>query len=247
MAVADRAVAEHRSRFASSDVTVGPAPESATWHVRGASRSSERHLRELRDDLRRGKHVCDSTFDDVYPFHVRHASRMHWTPVAVAVRAAQLLSATPGARILDVGSGVGKFCLIAASTVGARVRGIEHRGHLVDIAQRAASRLGVDVTFECRTLGACDAREVDGLYLFNPFGENLCPIREQIDGMVELSEARFARDVAATVELLRSARVGTRVVTYCGFGGEMPTAYRPLLREQFDGALELWVKADERS
>jgi SAM-dependent methyltransferase len=220
-------------------------PESASWAVpRETGHEAPALLRAVRDDLRRGEDVSDRAFDEVYPFHVRHASRTHWTPVDVARRASELLVERPGARILDVGSGVGKFCIIAAASFDARVRGVEHRGYLVDIARLAASKLGVDVAFECRAVAAFDASDVDGVYLFNPFAENLCPSKEQVDGLVELSEARFRRDVAATVELLRSARVGTRVVTYCGFGGEMPASYAPMLREQFDGALELWVKTE---
>lgn len=199
-------------------------------------------MRALRESLRRRQPVSDRAFDDLYPLQVRHASRSHWTPVEVALRASELLAGRPGASILDVGSGVGKFCLVAAASADARVRGLEHRGYLVDIARRAATMLDVDVRFECGALDSSDASGVDGVYLFNPFGENLCPTRDQIDGAVELSEARYARDVAATIELLQSLRVGARVVTYCGFGGRMPQGYARLLREQFDGALELWTK-----
>ena len=39
---------------------------------------------------------------------------MHWTPVHVARRAAQFLVTGPETRVLDVGSGPGKFCLVGA-------------------------------------------------------------------------------------------------------------------------------------
>jgi len=50
-------------------------------------------------------------------------------------------------------------------------------------------------------------------------------------------------DVLAAEQLLGRARVGTRVVTYHGFGGVMPDSYRLALRERcYSGLLELWVK-----
>lgn len=166
--------------------------------------------------------------------------------MAAARRAAALLIPTPGARILDIGSGAGKFCIVAAACFDARVRGVEQRGYLVDAAERAASAFGVDVTFEHATFTGCDAASIDGVYLFNPFAENLCGHDDRIDGTVELSEERFCRDLAATERLLQSANVGTRVVTYCGFGGSLPKEYALAQREQCGGTLELWIKRRAR-
>lgn len=194
--------------------------------------------------LRSGARVLDREFDDVFPLEVRGVSRVHWTPVEVAVRAARLLVSRAGATILDVGAGVGKFCIVAAATVGARVRGVEHRRRLVGIARKAASRVGVDVDFAHGTLEDENASEVDGVYLFNPFAENLSSPRDRLDHTVELSLERFWRDVATTERFLRAARPGTRVVTYCGFGGSMPEDYVLAHREQHSSTLELWIKRD---
>jgi predicted RNA methylase len=171
---------------------------------------------------------------------------MHWTPVAAALAAARWLAARPGARLLDIGSGVGKFCIVAAAATRARVSGVEHRRHLVTIARDAAARFELDVRFERGTVVDCDPGKVDGVYLFNPFAENLCGSKDRIDATVELSMARFVRDVAATRDFLRAVRVGTRVVTYHGFGGEMPPGYVRIRRKPCDGTLSLWVKANPR-
>jgi predicted RNA methylase len=194
--------------------------------------------------LRRGEVVDDRLFDAMYPHEIRRASPTHWTPVEVAVRAAELLAVRPGARVLDIGAGVGKFCIIAAACADVRVRGIERRPHLVEAARRAASRTGVHATFTHGVLDPTDARDIDGVYLFNPFGENLAPEEDWIDKTVELSEARFRRDLAIANDFFRVARVGTRVVTYCGFGGRLPREYALITREHCAGRLELWVKTD---
>jgi len=92
-----------------------------------------------------------------------------------------------------------------------------------------------------RTASASTAR-VGGIDMFNPFGENLRPSAECIDDTVELGKARFVRDVAKTERLLEAARPGTRVVTYCGWGGVAPDDYRLHTRERYAGTLELWIK-----
>lgn len=190
--------------------------------------------------MRRGALVDDRAFDVVYPPSLRRLSSMHWTPVEAALRAAKLLAPRPDARVLDVGSGVGKFCIVAAASVRAEVVGIEHRARLVDVARRSAASFDVDVTFVRGTIEDCDPGEIDGVYLFNPFAENLCSADDRIDETVELSESRFVRDVAAVSRFLRATRPGTRVVTYCGFGGQMPEGYALLERRHM--SLELWEK-----
>jgi SAM-dependent methyltransferase len=188
-------------------------------------------------------------FDEVFPLQARWRTNVFWTPVEVAVRAAQLLvDASPnrigrGTTILDIGSGIGKFCIVAAATVRAHVRGIEHRPRLVEIAREAAAKVGVYPSFDGSPIDAQEAGSIDGFYLFNPFAENLCRPADRIDGTVSLGPDRFRDDVDATVRLLSKARPGTRVVTYCGFGGELPHGFVRVLREQCAGGrLELWQK-----
>ena len=56
----------------------------------------------------------DTRFDKLYPLHIRQLGTRHWTNLMVAEMAASYLAAEKGAKILDIGSGVGKFCLAAA-------------------------------------------------------------------------------------------------------------------------------------
>lgn len=219
-----------------------PASRAQSRSVRAAAGAERpRDFTRIARRLERGEIVSDRAFDEVYPLPVRQRSRLYWTPVEIAVRAAQMLAHEPGSTILDIGAGVGKFCLVAAAAVRSEVRGIEHRAHLVDVARAAAAKLGVTPSFEHGSLDRLDMSGIGGVYLYNPFSENLCSPAERLDASVELSEHRFRKDVAATELLLDRARVGTRVVTYCGFGGEMPDGYALIARER-QGQLELWVK-----
>lgn len=190
--------------------------------------------------LRRGELVTDESFDAIYPSVVRDVSCAHWTPVRVAVRIVELLRLRREERLLDVGAGVGKFCVIAAARSGARVRGVERRPDLAAVGREAVGRYAVDVEIALGSFEAEDPATFDAVYVFNPFTEQI--VLEGVDDD-ELVAERAATDVSAAERFLDSARPGTRLVTFCGFGGGVPSAYEQEAREVWDeGALELWVK-----
>jgi predicted RNA methylase len=219
--------------------------------------TTDARLRELQSALQRGDAVMDRDFDRLYPHQARALSRAFWTPVRVAQRAVQLLfaseTASEGAsrnesrspRVLDVGAGVGKFCIVAAAMTGVEVTGIEHRENLVAIARATALRLGVRARFLHGDLAAADWGAFDAFYFYNPFFENV-HVDNHIDERVELSARRFAADRGAAIGLLGRARPGTRVVTYHGLGAELPSTYRLLANESAGSdMLKLWVKQTE--
>jgi hypothetical protein len=131
---------------------------------------------------------------------------------------------------------------------GASFIGLEQRVHLVRAACDAAFRVGVcgRATFVCGTLDAVRWSAFDAFYLYNPFAENLFPPRSRLDDTQVLSPGRFLRDVAATERALARVRVGSRVVTYHGFGGSMPSTFRLVHRERAGSDwLELWIKSSD--
>jgi SAM-dependent methyltransferase len=201
---------------------------------------------EMLRRLESGEPVADSVFDQLYPWSQRMQSPAFWTPVAVALRATELLVPKGTGRVLDVGSGVGKLCIVGAASTNAHFVGIEQREHLVRIAKDAARRVGlVNAHFVHDTFDRADVGSYDAIYFFNPFEENLWPPAAHLDHTVELSEARFVRDAASAHRLLDAARIGTRVVTYHGLGVEMPPQYEHVSRERaHSGSLDLWVKSE---
>lgn len=203
----------------------------------------DEHDARVAEALKEGVAISDGVFDLVYPRAIRMVSSIFWTPVSVALRAAELLVVDCGTRVLDVGSGVGKFCVVGALATGASFTGIEQRGHLVDTAREAAKRLGARATFIHGRLTNDSLQDIDALYFFNPFAENAFPPEDHLDHTVELSLDRALFDVELAERLLAGAKVGTRVVTYHGFGGDMPPTYTLQLTEKIrTDRLELWVK-----
>jgi SAM-dependent methyltransferase len=194
--------------------------------------------------LKSGHLVADRTFDRVYPSELRFASRQHWTPLSVAARAARLLVEAGASRILDVGSGPGKFCITGALTTDAVFIGIERRPQLVQIASAVAFRLGAS---RARFIHADVLRypfdRFDGLYLFNPFCECLAPDLMRIDDTVVFSPPLFQKSVLTTARKLARLPVGVAVATYHGFGGVMPQNYSCMHREAAGtDQLDLWIK-----
>ena len=51
----------------------------------------------------------DNQFNHLYPASINKLARGHWTPIEVAWKAASFLAIENGVKILDIGSGVGKF------------------------------------------------------------------------------------------------------------------------------------------
>jgi SAM-dependent methyltransferase len=166
----------------------------------------------------------DACFDVVFPASQRIRSHFHWTPVEVAMRACELVAPSPATRVLDIGSGVGKLCLVGA-LLESRVRwcGIERDAAQVRVARAAARRLGVEkyVQFIHGDFASIEPTSFDAFYFFNPFGETLLE-REQPRSH---RWNAFRREIERARELLLATRPGTRVVTYHGFGGDMPNCF----------------------
>jgi SAM-dependent methyltransferase len=194
--------------------------------------------------LKSGQLITDRTFDRVYPPELRFISQQHWTPVGVAARAAHLLVDAGATRILDIGSGPGKFCITGALTTEATFTGIEQRQQLVEIARAVAFRIGAA---RARFLHGSALRfpfhKFDGFYLYNPFYEYLDCSGVPIDQTLGLSVPLFQKSVLTTTRKLARLSVGVAVATYHGFGGVMPKTYTRVHQENAGtDRLDLWIK-----
>jgi SAM-dependent methyltransferase len=187
----------------------------------------------------------DDAFDEQLLCYLRIKSSMHFTPLVVARQAATLLAPEPGMSVLDVGAGAGKFCLAAALAVPtATFIGVELRGHLVRLASRLAARLALqNVRFLHSDALSLDWSQFDSFYLYNPFAEQLFEPAFVLDRSIELDPLNFVVYVTGVRRRLAEARIGTRVVTYHGFGAPPPLGYE-LTRQEPAGSdrVELWIK-----
>ena len=189
--------------------------------------------------------IPDEAFDRVYPATDRLRSKLHWTPIDVALQVSELLAGAPGGQILDVGSGVGKMCIVGALTSDSHWSGVERDTDMVRVARRAALKTGVDAQTSFINMDGqrLDWSRFGGIYLFNPFIEAVIHGRSMD---LTRREAVFIAEVFAVEQKLASMPVGTRVVTYFGFGGDMPTGFEVVERRPAHGDwLTLWIRKSQ--
>src|SRR5581483_1498313 len=125
----------------------------------------------------------DVAFDSIYPAAILLLSPRFWTPVEVARRAAAMIQAAGVRRVLDVGSGSGKFALVAASAApDVEFVGVERRSQLVAAARKAGAQLAIrNARFQLGDAADLEWEGFDGFYLYNPFAENLFVPEDRID------------------------------------------------------------------
>jgi SAM-dependent methyltransferase len=188
--------------------------------------------------------VEDAKFDLIFPPRIRKLSSVFWTPIHIAPQAARLLVRDTGTRVLDIGCGPGKFCLLGAQLTDGRFTGVEQRADLVAAARKAAADLSLDeIEFLHANVTDVSFAEYDAFYIFNPFEENMFQ-GHKIDATVPLSPELFRRYTSHVAAQLAARPIGTRVVTYMGYADEIPACYEcesALFRDD----LKLWVKTRE--
>src|SRR4051812_42960591 len=115
----------------------------------------------------------DVLFHHLFPAHIQRRANRHWTPMKVARCVAEFLVPEAGARVLDIGSGVGTFCLAAAFYEPQGLfYGVEQRKELTDYAIGAQQELGTgNVSFIHGNFTQLNLSHYDHFYFFNSFYE----------------------------------------------------------------------------
>jgi SAM-dependent methyltransferase len=146
-------------------------------------------------------------------------------------------------RILDIGSGVGKFCIAAASHVDSHFYGVEYRKSLVQVGKHIAKHYQLNnVTLQNANILDIDFSNYDGYYIFNPFYENLEKTK-RLNDEVKLEAELYQVFLKYTDDQLDKAKVGTKLVTYHGNNFEVPNSYTKI-NDAFNGDLKLWLKQE---
>ena len=185
--------------------------------------------------------VTDYYFNLIYPEKIKHLDKKHWTPVSVAKIASEFLVQRPGTRVLDIGSGAGKFCLIGATNTKGHFTGVEQRHELVELSQRLSAHYYIrNARFIHANIRSIDFDGYDAFYFYNSFYENLNP-GERIDDAVELKSVLYHAYSLHIVEQLAACRIGTRLVTYCSPTTIIPRSFK--LQDSLNaGLLKFWEK-----
>ncbi len=193
-------------------------------------------------NLKSGVKVNDEYFDTVYPVPLRSVSKLHFTPVAVAQYAACALVERPGTRVLDIGSGAGKFCLVGAACTEGHFTGVEQRERLFRLSEEIAGHYALpNVSFLHANITDIRFEGFDAFYFFNPFHENINQ-QNPLDFSVRLNRELYFRYSRFVREQLSKMPGGTKLATYFSNSDEIPGSYKARL-VYFNGYLKVWEKS----
>lgn len=188
--------------------------------------------------------VADNEFDLIYPKKIQEVSEIHFTPVRVAKVAAYYLAEKEGTKVLDIGSGAGKFCLIGSVCTKGYFYGIEQRKNLCSVAKRISNRYNLtNVKFINSNITEVRLRAFDAFYLYNPFYENVSTYFK-IDDNIELNRKLYDDYSQYVKEQLADMPIGTKLVTYYSFLKEVPDSYEVQFTS-FDEKLKFWKKINK--
>lgn len=186
--------------------------------------------------------ISDKQFHQLYQENLLHQANMHWTPLQVAKKAAEFLSVGKSPKILDIGSGAGKFCLAAAHyQPQALFYGIEQRNELVKAANTALEILQLpNVSFVSANIIAIDLKAYDHFYFFNSFYENLDD-HFKIDNEILYSRELYSTYKSYLFKQLEKKPIGTRLATFHSTEDEVPEQYHEVGVSD-DSLLKFWIK-----
>jgi SAM-dependent methyltransferase len=204
---------------------------------------------EVVEAVKSGVCPSDQAFDRFLPERLQLISARYWTPVGVAMCAGRWLDELKIRSVVDIGSGSGKFCLVAALASRCAFLGVEQRHDLVAVARKLAKlyHLQHRVAFIEDTFGDAPPPGAEAYYFYNPFVESMVDEDGWLDDTVEHSEARHARDLLAVEHWLGQAPLGTYVLTYNGIGSELPHCYDEVRTDlTFLCPLRLWQRTSRR-
>ena len=193
-------------------------------------------------EIQNDKFSSDAAFDSLYTLRVQQLSSIHWTPIAIAKKAAAHLTAAGGKNILDIGSGAGKFCIVAGHFFPDFIfHGVEQRKALVDeaiIAQNATSTQ--NVKFIHANFNELDMEAYDHFYFYNSFRENIFHYKP-IDNLINSSAAIYEEYITQFYELLEDKPAGTRLAAFHCPDDYVPPAYKRI-KHITGESLSLWIK-----
>jgi SAM-dependent methyltransferase len=184
----------------------------------------------------------DDHLNQLYPESVRTLARMHWSPLYIAQKVVSYLAQNDKVKVLDIGSGVGKFCLAGAYyKPSVSFFGVEQRKSLIEHAEAARKKLGLkNVQFIHRNFTQLNLNDYNHIYFYNAFFENLDGT-DKIDNEIVYSSELYNYYNIYLYNQLERMPEGTKVATYCSWGDEIPPSYK-LTETHFNNLLKFWIK-----
>lgn len=186
------------------------------------------------------EYITEESFRKRLPENLQRASKIHFTPLHIATTATEWLTEDGDKNILDIGAGIGKFCIAGALESNSKFTGIEYRESLVKIAQELIAHFGVkNASVRQGNIIHFDFSPYNAFYLYNSFYENL-QVNKRLNDEMPLSDALHRTYQDYTRKQLDLCKPGTRLVTFHGDNDEVPDSFTKV-KESKDKYLKLWI------
>lgn len=203
---------------------------------------NDTHIKNFLLRISQGGTCTDDEFDQLYPDKVRHLSYHYWSTFNLSAKAAILSCYKDKAKILDLGSGSGKFCLVGSLVTNGQFYGVEKRKYLTDIAKNIGALCpGNKPKFIHGDLAEIDWKVFDSIFMFNPLTEYRSA--KQMDEYSQYNLDAYNNYMKLISCKLDEMTKGTRFVAVCEFAFKPPKSYEKIHASMVDGLpFGVWQK-----
>jgi len=201
------------------------------------------NVKETIRKMRSHPKLGDEEFDKIYDPKFLSLSYRHFTQIRSTRLAIQLIGDSQAVSILDIGSGIGKFCHVGSQLSKCKFTGVELRDDFYNEAVRVATELNYNApSFIHGSFTSIDFKKFNAFYFFNSFEEYYNPDCI-IDDKTVKSQELYNELKLKLKEKLNEATPGSRLITYYVKLGHVPDTYHLKFSAE-DGHMKLWVKEE---
>ncbi|TGN19817.1 methyltransferase [Leptospira idonii] len=189
------------------------------------------------------KNITDDDFDLILPEPLRLLSPYQWTSVSVIKSISEYLKTEKVTSFVDLGSGPGKLAILLSLWNSFPVTGVEIRKELFQFADFWKKKLDIGhLKFLQRDFLNFDISLYSHVYCFNPLYEQMTG-RHSIDESLPKSSMLYVQNLIRLKEKFKELKPGTKIITYYGFGGRMPSDFKRIRKiGSSSDELEVWEK-----
>ncbi len=185
--------------------------------------------------------VDDRYFNALTSVEFINHDKIHWSNFSVIEESISFLKKNNVKTILDIGSGIGKFCILGTMLSNIQFSGVEIRKNLHDEAQRIKQQNNLSgIHFINDDIKNIDFSPFDAFYYYNPFCEHIAT-KDIIDNQIDLTEEKYYQYENFILQEMEKMIVGTIVILHNAKAFILSKNYR-LIDVLENGELTFWVK-----
>jgi len=198
------------------------------------------NLEEIALQLRKKQVIDDADFDHLYPNSFLKIADRHFSAVYVCQLASDFLCDQKHPKILDIGSGSGKFCLIGAlGNVNYQFTGVEYR---LTLHEQAVALKNLFELSNCHFIHGnvldLPLSEFNGFYMFNPFLE-----QKDKTAIIPMDYAKESETdyLEYVLNALNQLPKGIKLATYYIDKKQIPNSFS-FIKSQIGNQLHFFIK-----